>query len=90
MDKAEETFGALKSGVPIVYQAVLWDAQNLTYGSPDFLVRSDILLACSLFLLGRRGGDRCTGPWGLEVALSGGGHQIHDPAPELQGQRACQ
>ena len=27
----------------VIYQAVLWDAHNLTYGSPDFLVRSDIL-----------------------------------------------
>ena len=43
LDKATETFEALKAGVPIVYQAVLWDAQSLTYGSPDFLVRSDIL-----------------------------------------------
>ena len=29
--------------VPIIFQAVLWDAQNLNYGSPDFLVRSDVL-----------------------------------------------
>ena len=43
LDKARETFEALKAGIPIVYQGVLWDAQTLTYGSPDFLVRSDIL-----------------------------------------------
>lgn len=43
LEKASETFEALNAGVPIVYQGVLWDAQNLTYGSPDFLVRSDIL-----------------------------------------------
>ena len=43
LDKAEETFSAMVKGVPIIYQAVLWDAQNLNYGSPDFLVRSDIL-----------------------------------------------
>ena len=43
LDKAEETFSAMVKGVPIIYQAVLWDAQNLNYGSPDFLMRSDIL-----------------------------------------------
>ena len=41
--KAEETFGAMKQGTPIIYQGVLWDAQYMTYGSPDFLVRSDVL-----------------------------------------------
>ena len=43
LDKAEETFRALQAGVPIIYQAVLWDADSMTYGSPDFLVRSDVL-----------------------------------------------
>ena len=43
LDKAKETFEAMEAGIPIIYQAVLWDAQNLTYGSPDFLVRSDVL-----------------------------------------------
>ena len=43
LDKAKETFSAMMNGVPIIYQAVLWDAQNLNYGSPDFLIRSDIL-----------------------------------------------
>ena len=43
LDKAEETFEAMKQGLPIIYQAVLWDAHNMTYGSPDFLVRSDVL-----------------------------------------------
>ena len=42
LDKAEETFEAMKQGLPIIYQAVLWDAHNMTYGSPDFL-RSDVL-----------------------------------------------
>ena len=42
-DKAEETFGALKDAAPIIYQAVLWDADSTTYSSPDFLVRSDVL-----------------------------------------------
>ncbi len=43
LDKAEATFAAMQQGVPILYQAVLWDAQNLTYGAPDFLIRSDVL-----------------------------------------------
>ena len=43
LEKAEETFSAMRQGAPIIYQPVLWDAQNLNYGSPDFLVRSDIL-----------------------------------------------
>ena len=43
LSKAEETFAAMQRGVPIIYQGVLWDAQNLNYGSPDFLVRSDVL-----------------------------------------------
>lgn len=43
LDKAEETFAAMQQGVPILYQAVLWDAHNLTYGAPDFLIRSDVL-----------------------------------------------
>ena len=43
LDKAKETYMAMCQGAPVIYQAVLWDAHNLTYGSPDFLVRSDIL-----------------------------------------------
>ena len=43
LSKAEETFSVMQRGVPVIYQGVLWDAQNLNYGSPDFLVRSDIL-----------------------------------------------
>ena len=50
--KAEETFAAMRSGDPIIHQAVLWDAEHMTYGAPDFLIRSDVLLelfppACS-------------------------------------------
>ena len=43
LEKAEETFAVMNQGAPIIYQPVLWDAQNLNYGSPDFLVRSDVL-----------------------------------------------
>ena len=41
--KAEETFAAMQSGVPVIHQGVLWDAHNRNYGAPDFLVRSDVL-----------------------------------------------
>ena len=41
--KAKETFEMMEQGKPIIYQAVLWDAQNMTYGVPDFLIRSDVL-----------------------------------------------
>lgn len=43
LEKAEETFAAMQQGVPILYQAVLWDAHHRTYGAPDFLIRSDVL-----------------------------------------------
>ena len=43
LDKAKATFAAMQQGVPIIYQAVLWDAQNMNHGSPDFLIRSDVL-----------------------------------------------
>lgn len=41
--KARQTFDVMCEGVPIIYQAVLWDAQHGTYGVPDLLVRSDLL-----------------------------------------------
>jgi hypothetical protein len=41
--RAQQTFDAMCEGVPIIYQAVLWDAQHRTYGVPDLLVRSDAL-----------------------------------------------
>lgn len=43
ISKAKETFEVMRQGAPIIYQAVLRDAQNRTYGSPDFLIRSDVL-----------------------------------------------
>ena len=43
LDKARETFETMRRGAPIIYQAVLWDAHHLNYGSPDFLMRSDVL-----------------------------------------------
>src|SRR3990170_1052613 len=43
LDKVEETFTAMESGVPVIYQGVLWDAENRTHGVPDLLIRSDKL-----------------------------------------------
>ena len=47
LGKAEETFAAMQRGEPIIYQGVVRDAATRTYGSPDMLVRSDVL--ASLF-----------------------------------------
>ncbi|MSQ15526.1 MAG: hypothetical protein EXR50_06655, partial [Dehalococcoidia bacterium] len=41
--KAEETFEAMRLGVPAVYQGVMFDAQARAYGAPDLLVRADVL-----------------------------------------------
>lgn len=41
--KVQETFAAMERGASVLYQAVLWDAENRTYGIPDLLVRSDEL-----------------------------------------------
>ena len=43
LSTAEETFAAMQRGVPIICQGVLRDAHNMTYGAPDFLIRSDAL-----------------------------------------------
>ena len=44
VDKARETFLAMQQGAHIIHQGVLWDAEHLNYGAPDFLIRSDVLL----------------------------------------------
>ena len=33
----------MQEGAFIIFQGVLWDAHHMTYGSPDFLIRSDVL-----------------------------------------------
>lgn len=43
LGKAEETFAAMRRGEPVIYQGVVRDAATRTYGSPDMLVRSDVL-----------------------------------------------
>ena len=42
--KVEGTFAAMQEGLPIIHQGVLWDAKHRTYGRPDLLIRSDVLL----------------------------------------------
>jgi hypothetical protein len=37
------TFEAMRMGVPLIHQGVLWDASTRTFGAPDLLVRSDVL-----------------------------------------------
>ena len=41
--KAEETFAAMREGVPLIHQGVLRDPEHRTYGAPDLLARSDVL-----------------------------------------------
>jgi hypothetical protein len=41
---AVATFEAMRDGVPFIHQGVLWDAEHLTYGAPDLLVRNDVLV----------------------------------------------
>jgi len=42
-EACEQTFQAMKEGVPIISQGVLRNPEVLTYGAPDLLVRSDVL-----------------------------------------------
>jgi len=43
LEKVQETFAAMEAGAAVIYQAVLWDGENRTYGVPDLLIRSDEL-----------------------------------------------
>ena len=42
-EKVNETLDALKAGIPIIYQAVLHNEFNKTYGVADLLIRSDFI-----------------------------------------------
>ena len=41
---AKATLDAMRAGAPVIYQGVLHDMGTQTYGSPDFLLRSDTLV----------------------------------------------
>lgn len=41
--KYEDTIKAMKEGVPIIYQGILHNEKNQTYGAPDLIVRTDYL-----------------------------------------------
>lgn len=41
--KYQETINAMREGVPIIYQGVLHNFSNQTYGAPDLLIRSDFI-----------------------------------------------
>ena len=43
LDKYNATVDAMRTGVPFIYQAVVHDTKNQTFGSPDLLVRTDYL-----------------------------------------------
>lgn len=42
-EKFQETINLMKQGVPIIYQGVLHDYENKTFGIPDLIVRSDYI-----------------------------------------------
>lgn len=42
-EKLWETAQLMEAGVPAIYQPVLWDWVEMTYGIPDLLVRSELL-----------------------------------------------
>jgi hypothetical protein len=41
--RVEATWSAMRDGVEVIVQGVLWNAETQTYGAPDLLVRSDVL-----------------------------------------------
>ena len=43
LDRARETFAAMRRGAPVIHRAVLRDAEHRAYGMADFLIRSDVL-----------------------------------------------
>lgn len=43
LDAVASTFRAMREGVEVIHQGVLWDPERETYGAPDLLVRSDVI-----------------------------------------------
>ena len=39
----QDTINYMKQGIPIIYQGVVHNYDNQTYGSPDLLIRSDYI-----------------------------------------------
>ena len=44
ISKARDTFEAMEAGERVIAQGVLWNPEDQTFGAPDLLVRSDVLL----------------------------------------------
>jgi predicted RecB family nuclease len=42
-EKYQETINLMMKGIPIIYQGLLYNLENNTYGLPDLLVRSDYI-----------------------------------------------
>lgn len=43
IEKAKDSFEAMKQGIPIIFQAVIHNEDNMTYGIPDIIIRSDYI-----------------------------------------------
>lgn len=43
IERAKETIEAMQQGIPIIFQAVIHNVENMTYGIPDIIVRSDYI-----------------------------------------------
>lgn len=43
IEKAKETIEAMQQGIPIIFHSVIHNENNMTYGIPDIIIRSDYL-----------------------------------------------
>jgi hypothetical protein len=69
--KAEETFAAMRAGVPVIHQGVVRDPQHRVFGAPDLLVRSDVLRSLFPAAIGEEESRMAAldlgGPWHYRV-----------------------